>query len=131
MVGAHFLENLPADAVYVFFALLPVGGHQLVDAPIFVGLEVHEGGVLELFFHPVDAQPGGNRGVDVVGLLRDLDLLGRFGVVFQGAHIVEPIRQLDEYHPQIVGHGQDHFAQAFGLTRLGTAKRQCADLGHP
>ena len=42
---------------------------------------------------------------------------------------MQAVGQFDEHHPDVVRHGQQHFAQAFGLAGLGTAEGQLADLG--
>jgi len=45
---------------------------------------------------------------------------------------VKPVRQLDQYDPDIVRHGKDHLSDALSLTRLRTAaKGERAQLGHP
>ena len=33
----------------------------------------------------------------------------------QGAHVVQPVCQLDHDDPHVVAHGQDHFADILGL----------------
>jgi len=48
----------------------------------------------------------------------------------QRAHVVQPISQLDQNHPNITGHGQCHFLEVFRL-RLGTsAELNLGQLAH-
>ena len=53
------------------------------------------------------------------------------GLIAQGTHVVQPVRQLDEDHPDVLAHGQDHFAQGFRLLLLPVGKVQLGELGHP
>ena len=39
---------------------------------------------------------------------------------------MQAIGQFDEDHPDVIGHGQQHLANAFGLPGLGTVKGQLA-----
>lgn len=52
--------------------------------------------------------------VDLQGLEGLLLLLLR-GLVLHGAHIVEPVGDLDEDHPDVLGHGQQHFPEVLHL----------------
>ena len=49
----------------------------------------------------------------------------------QGAHVVHPVGQLHQQHPDVVGHGQDHLADVFRLLGLPVPEGQLADLGDP
>jgi hypothetical protein len=57
----------------------------------------------------------GDRRVDVPGLLRDADspLLRE---VVQRAHVVQPVRELDQNHADVVDHREQHLAEALRLT---------------
>ena len=56
----------------------------------------------------------GQGGVDLHGLQALLPLLlGR--LVLHGAHVVKPIADLDEDHPDVLGHGHKHLAQVLHL----------------
>jgi len=44
---------------------------------------------------------------------------------------VQAVGELDQDHPDIPGHRQQHLAEAFGLPLLAGAKGHLADLGHP
>ena len=44
---------------------------------------------------------------------------------------MQPIGQLDQKHPDVIGHGQDHLAQGFGLAVGAGALAQKSYLGDP
>ena len=86
---------------------------------LFVDLRV-EGGEREVFQLPLDrvhAQPVRQRGVDLEGLACLRLLLG-LGQELQGAHVVQPVAELDDQHPDVASHGHDHLAGGLGLGRL-------------
>ena len=56
----------------------------------------------------------GQRRINLQGFLCGADPLFR-RTELQRAHIMQPVRQLDEDHPDIPGHGQHHLAQALRL----------------
>jgi hypothetical protein len=62
-------------------------------------------------------EPVGERRVDLRGLPRDALLLVA-GQVLEGAHVVQPVRELDEDHPDVVHHREDHLSEVLGLFLL-------------
>jgi len=101
------------------------GGHKAVvfrgllvqrvhDLPVADGVQVFQGQVLQLPLHFLHAQPVGNGRIDLQSLKGLLLLLFR-SLVLHGAHIVQPVGDLDEDDPDVLGHGQQHFAQIFHL----------------
>ena len=54
-------------------------------------------------------------------------LLLRPGVA--GAHIVQPVAQFDDHDPDVLAHGQQHFAQVLGLLLLDAGKLDLGQLG--
>ena len=44
---------------------------------------------------------------------------------------MNPVGQLHQQHPDIMGHGEDHLADIFRLLGLPVAENQLADLGNP
>ena len=99
------------------------------ELAIAVRLEGLEGEVLELPFHLPDPEPLGERGVDLHRLAGDPGLLvdrqGR-----QRAHVVEPVGELDQDDPDVLGHRQEHLANVLGLLLLvgvGAELRQLRD----
>ena len=109
-----------------------------------VGLRVEmaEGEVLQLVPDLLDAHAPGERGVDVQRLLRDATALV-LRHELEGAHVVQPIGELDEEHAHVRGDGEQELAEVLALHRplgdevealeLGQAVDKPADLGpeHP
>ena len=94
-----------------------------------LGLEDLEGEVLELPLDLPDPEPLGERRVDLLGLAGDPELLlGRQAV--EGPHVVEPVGELDEDDPDVLGHRQEHLPDVLGLLLLvavGAELRQLRD----
>ncbi len=66
--------------------------------------------------------------VDFERLLRDaLPAIGRQEL--QSAHVVQPVSQLDDDDANIVHHGEQHLADAFGLAFLARVEVEFAELG--
>ena len=109
--------------------LLPLHAHQAHQLIVALGIDVAQGQVLQLPLDGVHAQPVRQRRVDVQRLTGDGHLaLGL--LVLQRAHIVQPIRQLDQHHANVLGHGQEHLAQGLRLSLLAVGEVQLAQLGH-
>ena len=135
------LDHLPVDAVDVLLAAVDFGrdaplrqafvegGEHLADdfAPVAAGRshrlrqhpESHRVLVLERQFlqfaeHLVETQPVGDRRVDLEGLAGDPAPLRRAHRI-EGAHVVQAVGELDQDHPQIARHRQQHLAEILGL----------------
>ena len=111
-------------------------GDQPHDLVVALRVQRREREVLELPLDRVHAQPVGQRGEDLQRLARLLLLLlGREEA--QRAHVVQPVGQLDDQHPRVAGHRDDHLADRLGLGRvaqldlvdLGDAVDEVGDLG--
>ena len=101
-------------------------GDEPDDLVVDLGVERLEGQVLELPLDGVHAEPVGQRGVDLQGLLG----LARGALlrhVAPGAGVVEAVGQLDDEHPDVAGHGDDHLAHRLGLG--GLAVGHLVELG--
>jgi hypothetical protein len=61
--------------------------------------------------------------------LAGLALLLLPGQEAQGAHVVQPVGQLDDQHPRVARHRDDHLADRLGLGR--GAELDLVELGHP
>ncbi len=72
----------------------------------------------------------GDGGIDLHGLERGVALFLR-GLGIEGAHVVQPVAQLDEDDPDILTHGQKHFAHVLGLLVLTGGELDLAQLGDP
>ena len=113
----------------VALAPLAPGVEQLGQLAEALGIECLEGEVLELPLHLPDAEALRQRRVDLERLAGDALLLVRRQAV-QRAHVVQPVGQLDEDDPDVLGHRQEHLADVLGLLLLvavGAELRQLRD----
>ena len=101
------------------------GGHEAVvlrglflqgvdDLLVADGVQVFQAQILQLPLHFLHSQTVGDGGVDLHGFQGFLLLLLR-GLVFHGAHIVQPIGHFNEDDPDVLAHGQEHLAQVLHL----------------
>ena len=102
----------------------------MLHVPVGLRFENFEGQVFQFPLEPADAQAVGQGGVDLAGFAGDallfLRLEGR-----EGAHVVQPIGQLHQHHPDVTGHGQEHAAQIFRLGFCFVGEVDAAKFGNP
>ena len=79
-----------------------------------LGFHIAECQVFQFPFDGVNPQPVGQGRVDFQGFRGDPFLLVH-GHEFHGPHVVQPVRQLDQHHPDVLGHGQEHLPVVFHL----------------
>ncbi len=104
--GAHPLDHLLAG--------LAAGGDQGVERGVVLGLEEPEGQVLQLRLDSGHAEAVGQRGVDLPRLGGDPEaLLGR--QVLERPHVVEPVGQLDDDDPGVLGDREQELAVVLHL----------------
>jgi hypothetical protein len=109
--------------------LLMVARQPRFDQVVVVRIQLHERKVLELSLDFPDTEAMRERRVDVERFAADAQpALG--GVPVDGAHVVEPVTELDEHHAHVLRHGDEHLADVLGLVRLGAAHVDLAELGH-
>ena len=108
---------------------------QLAGARVLLGVQDREDEVLQLGLERLDAEPFGERDQHVAGDLGDAGLLlGAHHA--EGAHVVQPVGELDRHHPDVVAGGDEHLAEGLGLggravvdlLQLGDAVDEIADL---
>jgi hypothetical protein len=89
-------------------------------------LEIPEGELLQLVLDLAHAEPVRDWSVDVERLLRHLQpaLLRQ---MLQRPHVVETIGELDQNHPNVVHHREQHLAEVLRLTLLARRERNGAD----
>jgi hypothetical protein len=64
----------------------------------------------------------------------NIERLPRNALLFLGrkeaerAHVVQPVRKLHHNDANVVDHGEEHFADIFGLPGLGSEQVQAADF---
>ena len=113
------------DVALAFLALL---GDEALDLLVLARVERREGEVLELPLDRVDAQPVGQRGVDLDRLARLLDLL-LLGHRVDRAHVVQPVGELDQDDPHVGGHRHHHLAVVVGLGLVARLEGDPGQLG--
>ncbi len=91
-------------------------------------LERLERQVLELPLDVPDAQALRQWGVDLERLAGDPALL-LVGQRVEGAHVVEPVCQLDQDDPDVVRHRQEHLPDVLGLLLLVAVCAELRELG--
>ena len=99
------------------------------EDPVAARVEGAEAEVLQL--DPDVAQPEavGDGRVDVERFARDAPpLVEREGV--EGAHVVQPVRELDEDDPDVAGHRHQHLAEVLGLRLRPALEREVGELAH-
>ncbi len=121
------LGDRPLD---VRLTTLAPGVEELGQLAEPLGLEGLEGEVLELPLDLPDPEPLRQRRVDLHRLVGDALLLLRRQPV-QRPHVVEPIGELDEDDPDVLGHREQHLADVLGLLLLVAVGREPAELGDP
>ncbi len=85
---------------------MQAGGAQRIHAV--------EAAIFQLQAHLIHTQTVGNRGVNFQGFFGNAALfVGRHSA--QGTHVVQTVSELDQYHAQVIGHGQGHLLKVFGL----------------
>ncbi len=112
----------------VHLALGRAAADEVVELGEALRVQGGEGEVLELLLDLLHAQAVGQRGVDVQRLLGDALLLGER---HRGdrAHVVQPVGQLDDEHPQVARHGDEHLAHRGGLLGLPRVELDALELG--
>ena len=92
-------------------------------------LEIAERQVLQLAAHDTHTEAERDRRIDVQSFARNALLL--FGLeVFERAHVVKPVGQLNQNDADIVHHGEQHLADVFGLALFGSHHFEAADFGY-
>ena len=128
---AHRLELAAEDAPGLLDERLAVGPalvDHLLDLAVAPRVQGREGEVLELPLEGVDAEPVRERRVDLERLLGLLDLL-RLGHVRERAHVVQPVRELDDQHADVARHRDDQLAVVLGLVLLLAVEVDLRQLG--
>src|SRR5579871_2997400 len=107
------------------------------DDPMGVGVELAKCQILELLAHLLHAHAAGERRVDVERLFGGATACLRRPMA-EGAHVVQPVGELDEQDADVVGNGEQELAQVFRLLgllgdevelfQLGEALDQYADV---
>ncbi len=116
-----------AGLVDVALALRALLVDEPLDLRVLARVQRREREVLELPLDRVDAEAVRDRGVDVEGLLRLLDLL-LLRHRADGAHVVQAVGQLDQDDPDVRGHRDHHLAVVLRLRLVARGERQAGEL---
>ena len=133
VANAHLhqpLGDLGLDGAHELVVLPALGGQLVHDLVVGHRVQVLQRQVLQLPLHLLHPQPVGDGGVDLHGLEGLFLLLGR-GLVLHGPHVVEPVRDLDEDHPDVPAHGEEHLPQVLHLLLFHGAVLHPGQLGDP
>ncbi len=106
------------------------GRHHLGDLGETLWVQGLKGEVLELPLDLLDPEAMRQGGVDVAGLLGGTALLP-LRHHRQGPHVVQPVRELDDEHPPVARHGDEHLAHRRGLLGLLGVETEPVELGDP
>ncbi len=118
-LGDHVVEvGVPAGPVV----------HEPGDAGVLLGLQVQQHHVVQVALEGLDAEPVAERDQYLQGLAGDA-LPGGGRADPEGAHVVQPVGQLDDQDPDVLAGRDDHFAG--GLRLGGLAVERLVELGHP
>src|SRR4051794_4296137 len=113
----------------VSFSVGPTLRHHRLYLLVLARVQRFERKVFELPLERVDAQPVRKRRVDLERLLRLLHLL-LLAEVLDLAEVVQAIRELDQDHAHVLGHGDDQLAVVLRLRLLATLELHAGQLGH-
>ncbi len=105
------------DLAQILFPIRPPLRQHTPQLIVGIGIQITKTQVFQLPLDPVDTQAGRQGGIDIQGLPGRCHLLVRL-LEFHGPHIVEAVGQLDQDHPDVPGHGQEHLAEILGLHLL-------------
>jgi len=103
-----------------------LGDHRL-DLRELARVQRLEREIFELPLERVDAETVRERRVHLERLLRLLDLL-LLAEVLDRAHVVQPVRELDQDHADVLGHRDDHLAVVLGLGLLAALEADPGEL---
>ncbi len=106
------VPSLFEDLLDLTFAVRAALGQVLGDFFIFFRVHVAESQVFQLPLDLPDPKAVGQGSKDIQRLLGDPAPLV-FRHIAERAHIVQPVSQLDEDHPDILAHCDKRFAQGF------------------
>ena len=85
--------------------------------------------ILQLLLDVQDAKAVGDGGVHLHGFASLIAAL-LLRPCIAGAHIVQPVAQLDDHHTHVPAHSQQHLAQVLGLQFFNIGELDLGQLGH-
>jgi hypothetical protein len=128
-VGQLFLHRLEGAADH----LAPVAARglgRLGEHLVAQRIKVRERQLLKLVVQRVEAQAIGDGGIDLHRLAGNPPPLRRRHCT-ERAHVVQPVRELDEDDAHVARHREQHLAEVLGLRDLGRLELDLVELRHP
>jgi hypothetical protein len=95
-----------------------------------LGVQFLERQVFEFVLDGVHADAFGQRRINLHRLERHAAALFRLRHMMQGAHVVQPVRQLHQKHADVFRHRQHQLAEVLGLLGLVGLEFDARQLGH-
>ena len=92
-------------------------------------IQIPQGKVLQFPFHLLNTKTVGKGCVNIHGLPALDQLLGR-ALVLHSAHIVQPVSDLNQHNPDVLGHGHEHLPQILHLLLLRAGEIGTGQLGN-
>ena len=102
----------------------------VADGLVGFGVQPAERMLLQLLADLLHADTAGQRGVDVERFL-GVALLALGRIVFERAHVVQAVGELDQQHPDVARNRDQQFAEILGLFGLFGHEIEPLDLGQP
>ena len=90
-------------------------------------MKIFQRNVLQFILHGIDTETVRQRRIDLQSLPRFLHNLFRFHE-FDGPHVVQTVRQLDNQDADVLGHGQEHFPKALRMSHFFRVELQSAQF---
>jgi len=129
-VGAgQFVADAVQNFGHDFAAIAARGFERLGQHLVATWMQVFEGQIVQFAVNAVQTNAIGDGSVDFQRFARNAFLLVRPHHIHR-AHIVQAVGQFDQHHPQILGHGEQHFAEVFRLGDFLALEFQLVDFGH-
>ncbi len=123
----HFVANRVLNFVQEAVEDFLLGAEFLLEFEEGFGLEIAEREVFELAADEAHAEAVGDGRVNIQRLAGDALLL--LGIeIFERAHVVQAVGELDHHDANVVDHRQQHLADVFGLARFGSQQIEAADF---
>ncbi len=123
----HFFANGVLNFVEKLLLDFGFGGDFFLQFEKSGRLQIAEGEVFQFTAHQAHAKTVGDRGVNVESFSSDT-LLAVGRKIFEGAHVVKTIGEFHQNDANVIDHGEQHFANVFSLTRLGSHQIDTADF---
>ena len=111
------LPDAVLDGFNECFPFVLLDFHDVFNFRICIGIQIVKRQVFQLILYSANAETMGNGRINIHGFQRNPALLLR-RKIFQRPHVVNPVCQLNDHNPNVVGHGEENFSHIIGLLLL-------------